>query len=128
MGSLKIQNLEFLENKTIFLRNKKILKLCLRWHILRNCCFVGEVTFNPIQDGERRQKGPHRLPVFPLKLLQTYELAPKTFWLLVVTFLPHWCKPSSFYLAPVPNYWTWTKTTSKKNGFPDQILKKLRLW
>ena len=35
--------------------------------------------FNPIQDGVLF--APHPLPVFPLQLLQTYELAPKTFWL-----------------------------------------------
>ena len=29
----------------IFLQNKKILNLCFRWLILRNCCFVAEVTF-----------------------------------------------------------------------------------
>ena len=29
----------------IFLRNKKILNLCLRWHILRSYCFLAEVTF-----------------------------------------------------------------------------------
>ena len=29
----------------IFLSNKKILDLCLRWHILRNYCFVAGVTF-----------------------------------------------------------------------------------
>ena len=34
------------ERKIIFLRNKKILKLCLRWHILRSYHFVAEVTFN----------------------------------------------------------------------------------
>ena len=28
-----------------FLRNKKILNLCLIWHILRKYCFVAEVTF-----------------------------------------------------------------------------------
>ena len=32
------------QNRT-FLRNKKILNLCLRWHILRSYCFVVEVTF-----------------------------------------------------------------------------------
>ena len=31
----------------IFLRNKKILNLCLRWHILRSYYFIAEVTFNP---------------------------------------------------------------------------------
>ena len=29
-----------------FLRNKKILNLCLWWHFLRNQHFVAEVTFN----------------------------------------------------------------------------------
>ena len=31
--------------KIIFLRNKKILNLCLRWHILRSYRFLVEVTF-----------------------------------------------------------------------------------
>ena len=30
----------------IFQQNKKILNLCLRWHILRSCRFAAEVTFN----------------------------------------------------------------------------------
>ena len=30
----------------IFLRNKKILNMCLRWHILRSYRFLAEVTFN----------------------------------------------------------------------------------
>ena len=33
------------ERNIIFLRNKKILNLRFRWHILRNYCFVAEVTF-----------------------------------------------------------------------------------
>ena len=33
------------ERNIIFLRNKKILNLCLRWHILRSYRFVAEVTF-----------------------------------------------------------------------------------
>ena len=43
--------------------------------------------------------------------------SPKSFWLLVLTLLPHWCKVSRFYLVPVPNYWTWTKTTPQKICF-----------
>ena len=39
---------------------------------------------------------------------------PKTFWLLVLTLLPHSCKIASSYLVSVPNYWTWTKGTSPK--------------
>ena len=34
------------ERNIIFLRNKKILNWCLRWHILRSYRFVAEVTFN----------------------------------------------------------------------------------
>ena len=33
------------ERNIIFLWNKKILNLCLRWHILRNYRFVAEITF-----------------------------------------------------------------------------------
>ena len=33
------------ERNITFLRNKKILSLCLRWHSLRSYCFVAEVTF-----------------------------------------------------------------------------------
>ena len=33
------------ERNIIFLRNKEIFNLCLRWHILRNYHFVAEVTF-----------------------------------------------------------------------------------
>ena len=68
------------------------------------------------------------LPVFPLQLLQTQELEPRKFWLLVLTLSPNWCKISRPYLVPVPNYWTWTKTTPQKCFFFCQILIKLRLW
>ena len=45
-GMVKVQKLEYLENGTyFFLRNKKILNLCLRWHILRSYRFLAEVTF-----------------------------------------------------------------------------------
>ena len=30
---------------------------------------------------------------------------------LVLMLLQYWCKSLSLYLVPVPNYWTWTKTT-----------------
>ena len=33
------------KRNTNFLWNKKILDLCFRWNILRNCHFVAEVTF-----------------------------------------------------------------------------------
>ena len=37
------------ERNRIFLRNKKILNLCLRWHILRSYRFVAEITFDICQ-------------------------------------------------------------------------------
>ena len=45
------------------------------------------------------------------------RIIPKTFWLLVLILLPHRCKILSPYLVPVPNYWTWTKTTPQKKWF-----------
>ena len=44
------------------------------------------------------------------RLVQTLELAPQFFWLLVLTLFPHWCKISRPYLVPVPDYWTSIKT------------------
>ena len=38
------------ERNTTFLKNKKILNLCLTWHILRSYCFVAEVTFKYAQN------------------------------------------------------------------------------
>ena len=35
-----------LERNITFKRNKKILSLCIRWHILRSYRFLAEVTFN----------------------------------------------------------------------------------
>ena len=63
---------------------------------------------NPIQHGEGKKD---LLPVFPLQLLVG------TFWLLVFTLLPYWCKISSPYLVSIPNYWTWTKSTIQKYWF-----------
>ena len=45
------------------------------------------------------------------------RISPKTFWLLVLILLPHWCKISSLYLVPVANYWTWTNNTPQKKQF-----------
>ena len=33
------------EPNMTFLENRKILNLCLKWHILKSYCFVAEVTF-----------------------------------------------------------------------------------
>ena len=34
------------KQKIIFLRNGKIIQLCLRWHILRSCHFASDVPLN----------------------------------------------------------------------------------
>ena len=39
--------------------------------------------------------------IFSLQLLQTQELAPKTFLLSFLTLWPHWCKISRPKLVPV---------------------------
>ena len=61
------------------------------------------------------------IPVFPLEHLPTYELFPKTFWLLVFMLLLHCCEILRPYLVPVSNYWTWTTSTAQKIGFSSQI-------
>ena len=45
MGWLETQKLGYLENVATYLWNKKILNLCLRWHILRSYHFVADVIF-----------------------------------------------------------------------------------
>ena len=45
------------------------------------------------------------LQVFPPYFLQTYKLAPKTFWISVLNLLPHCCKISRLCLVLVANYW-----------------------
>ena len=71
----------------------------------------------------------HLLPLFRMagkKALSTsfslvtstnLGISPKTFWLLVLTLLSHWCKTSRLYLVPVLNYWTSTRSTPQKNWF-----------
>ena len=64
--------------------------------------FILLTLFRMGQGGQ--EEGP--LPVLTLQLLQTLELATKTFWLLVLILLPYWCKLSRSYLVAVRNYWT----------------------
>ena len=65
--------------------------------------------FNPIQDG------------FSTVASTNLEIIPKNVWFLVLIFFRHWCKTSRSYLAPVPNYKTWTKNTPQKSGFTDHL-------
>ena len=87
------------------------------WDYSNIYLFPKVLLLNPIQEGGRGAKSPppSLLPVFPMQLLKTYELAPKRFWLLVLILLSHSCKISGPYLMPVPYYWTSTNSTPQKN-------------
>ena len=67
-------------------------------------------NFNPIQDGRKRLT-----TSFPPVTSTNVGFSLQNVWLLVSNLLPHWSKTSRSY--PVPNYWTWTKSTPKKNWF-----------
>ena len=45
MGWLKIQKLEYLEDRTSSFNEIKNFLMCLRWHILKSYRFVAKVTF-----------------------------------------------------------------------------------
>ena len=51
----------------------------------------------------------------------------KSFWLLVLTLLIHLYQISRSCLVPIPNYWTYIKSSSQKVGVSGQILIKSRL-
>ena len=98
--------------------------ILLLFHIIlfsktsRNLFLVLLDFLNPIQDrvGRGAGGGGRKAPPTSFSpVTSTYELVPKTFWLLVLTFLPHWYKTSRSYLVPVPNYWTSTDRTPQKH-------------
>ena len=68
------------------------LKICQAYtRFLKKCCTIDAWQYSEYSSGSEygrvTQKG--LLPSFPLDLLQTQELAPKTFWLLSLTLFPH---------------------------------------
>ena len=77
---------------------------------------LSHISIKPIQDGEQKAPPPLLTSFSPVTSTNV-RISPKTFQLLVLTFLPHWCKISRLYLVPVPDYWIWTKTTRKKKWF-----------
>ena len=71
-----------------------------------------KANFNLIQAGAKRP--PSSLsPVTSTNI----GISVQTFWLSVLTFLPHWCKISRPYLVAVSTYWTWTKSTLQRKWF-----------
>ena len=86
------------------------------------------MTLNPIQDGGEAKSLPPPTSCSPVTSIKV-KVSPQNFWLLVLILLTHWCKISRSYLVPLPNYWTWTKTTlQKKSAFSGQILIKLKFF
>ena len=73
------------------------------------------LDISPILSGWGKAKRPP-YQFFPCDFCKRW-LARKTFRLLVLILLPHWCKISSIYLVPVQNYQTRTKTTPQKKRF-----------
>ena len=69
---------------------------------------------NPIQYGGRPKSPPTSF--FSVTSAKV-GISPQNFLILVLALLPHWCKISSSYLVPVPNYWTWIKTAPQKPSF-----------
>ena len=110
----------------------KLLSTLLKSHfcmdfLLYVCCIFSEHLFLTLfrMGG---QKAPPPPTSFSPVTSTNVVISPKTFWLLVLTLLPHWCEISSLYLVPVSNYWIWTKATPQQKQFFGQILIKLRLW
>ena len=85
----------------------------------KQSCNWNEVTLTLFRTGAKRT-----LTSFSLVFSVNVEIIPQNF----LTLLTHWCKISRPYLVPVPNYWTWTKTTPQKSVCFGQVLIKLRLW
>ena len=75
------------------------LKTIIGQQIYTKYAWIEPLTLFTMGGGGRVGQKDPPIPVFPLKPLQTKELAPKTSGLLVLTLLPHWCKISSFYLV-----------------------------
>ena len=101
-----------------------LLPVCFIWYLFKTWCFSFKyfwikVAVSNFQDFFlltlfRMGRGAYQF--FSCNPLQTMELASKSFWVLILTLLPHCCKVSSLYLVLVPNYLTWTKTTSQKKA------------
>ena len=79
-------------------------------------------SFNSIQDGGGwggvgvggwgGQKDPPTS--FSPVISTNVGISPKNVLTFSFNPLPHWCKIPSLYLVPVPNHWTWTKTTPRR--------------
>ena len=72
----------------------------------------GLIDFNAIQDGVG-QKVPSPYQFFPCNFYKR-RISPQNLLTFSFDLLTDWCEISGLYLVPVPNYWTWAKTTAQK--------------
>ena len=77
----------------------------MKYHQKKSQTFLGVLTLFP--------PPPTSFP----NVLQTKKLAPKTFWLLVLTHATLVRIFKGPYLVSAPNYWTLIKTTPQKKCF-----------
>ena len=93
--------------------------------------FLGTAILTLFRKDRGRGKVGQKKFIFPLKLLQTFELAPKIFWLIVLTLFNPFANLEWNFKATLsasPKLLNWTKTTLQKIACSGQILIKLRLW
>ena len=65
--------------------------------IKKSMCFISAILFKV-----RIERSSYQY--FSLQFLQAQELTPETFYLLVFTCLPQWCKVTRSHLVQDPNY------------------------
>ena len=71
------------ERNTIFLRNKKILNLRFRWHILRSYRFIAEVTFKDSFPVYNRRTCMHKQCYQSIGIRTFRDATPERFWLII---------------------------------------------
>ena len=85
-------------------------------HILNNLSLRHLTLFRMDGEGRGWQKAPSPTSSLPVTSTNV-GISHHSFLTFIFNILPHWCKISSLYLVPVPNYWTWTWTTLQNKRF-----------
>ena len=82
------------------------------WHY-RKCLIVSLTLFRMRGRGAKKA----RFTSFSPAISTNVRINPQNFLNFSLTLLTDWCEISSFYLAPLPNDWAWSKTTPEKRFF-----------
>ena len=117
-----------MRTKSFYGEIKSIFHHFWRAFICQKLSQTWQCTFKPIQDGGSNHPPPptpHRYYFF--QLLQTQELADKTFWLLVSILSPHLCKISRPYLVPILDYETFWSNPYKVEVIITSLIEMLQL-